>query len=81
MSGSDSEDKIPLHITLKRYRILYISTTVFFMWLGFDGWHWFKENHSTMSESAAAGFIAIYLAIIGAIKYVMENSRQDTHHD
>lgn len=71
----------PLHELLIRYRVLYVGITVFFMILGWDAWAWFKENHVSMSEASAAGFAAIYLAMIGALKYALENARQDNKHD
>ncbi len=70
-----------LHIKLKQYRVLYIVITAFFLLLGWDAWQWFKLNHSGLSEAAAAGFVSIYLAVIGALKYALENSRQDKSHD
>jgi TRAP-type C4-dicarboxylate transport system permease small subunit len=70
-----------LHILLKQYRALYIIITGFFLWLGWDAWDWFKLNHESLSEAAAAGFITIYIAVIGALKYALENSRQDSTHD
>jgi len=72
---------LKFHIALKQYRVIYVSVTIFFFVLGWDAWQWFKLNHQDMSEAAAAGFISIYLAVIGALKYSLENSRQDSKHD
>jgi len=70
-----------MHVKLKQYRVIYIIITVFFMWLGFDAWDWFKDNHGDLSQYSIAGFVSIYLAVIGGLKYVLENSRQDDKHD
>ena len=70
-----------LHEKLRQYRVIYIAVTLFFMWLGADAWLWFQENYEKMTEASAAGFISIYLAIIGALKYVLENSRQEKNGD
>ena len=70
-----------IHKIIKRYRVLYIIITIFFMWLGYDAWDWFKDNHGGLSQYSVAGFVSIYLAVIGALKYVLENSRQDDKHD
>lgn len=70
-----------LHLILKRYRVVYIAVTAFFIWIGYDAWNWYKSNHGLMTEAAAAGFISVYLAIVGALKYILENSRQDQDHD
>jgi uncharacterized membrane protein YphA (DoxX/SURF4 family) len=72
---------LKFHIALKQYRVIYVSVTIFFFVLGWDAWQWFKLNHQDMSEAAAAGFISIYLAVIGALKYSLENSRQDNKDD
>jgi hypothetical protein len=71
----------PLHILLKRFRVIYVTVTAFFLWLGISAWLWFQLHYLTMSAEAAAAFSAIYLAIIGGLKYVLENSRQDDAHD
>lgn len=73
--------KTPLHIKIKQYRLIYITVTVFFLWLGADAWGWFKLNQSSMQEWAVAGFVSVYLAIIGVLKFVLENVRQDSEHD
>jgi len=73
--------KTPGHIVIKQYRLIYLAITVFFLWLGYDAWEWFKENSNGLNEAAAAGFISIYLAVIGAFKYILENLRQDNHND
>lgn len=70
-----------MHQTLIKYRVLYIAITFFFMWLAWDAWEWFKINQSDMKEFAVAGFITIYLAVIGVLKYVIENIRKDNQHD
>jgi len=70
-----------MHVKLKQYRVIYIVITAFFMWLGFDAWDWFKDNHSDLSQYSVAGFVSIQLAVIGALKYVLENSRQDNKDD
>lgn len=70
-----------LHIWLIKYRILYTSVTVFFIWLGWDAWDWFKDNHTELKEWAVAGFVSIYVAVIGALKFALENSRQNNEHD
>ena len=70
-----------LHLTLKRYRTIYVVITLFFMFLGWDAWNWFKDNHGDLSEAAAAGFISIFLAIIAVLKFALENARQDDKHD
>lgn len=72
---------MPLHIKLQQYKVLYVAVTIFFLVLGWDAWSWFKAHHSELSEPAAAGLITIFLAVIGALKYVLENSRQDRSHD
>ena len=69
------------YLILKRYRVLYIVITLFFMWLGHDAWQWFKDNHKDLSQAAAAGFVSIELAVIGALKYALENARLDDKHD
>ena len=51
------------------------------MWLGFDAWFWFKDTHASLSQYSVAGFVSIYLAVIGGLKYALENSRQDDKHD
>lgn len=71
--------KEPLYKILRRYQVIYVGVTLFFMWLGFSAWQWFKVNYSTMNEAAAAGFVSIFIAIIGALKYVLENSRREPH--
>ena len=73
--------KTPLHVKMKQYRVLYIFITVFFVWLGWDAWEWFKVEQGNMKEWAVAGFVSIYAAVIGALKFVLENSRQDSDHD
>jgi len=76
-----SNMKTSMHIKFKQYRVIYVVVTVFFLWLGYDAWEWFKTNSGGLSQAAAAGFISIYLAVIGALKYILENLRQDSEHD
>lgn len=73
--------KTPLHIKIKQYRVIYISITLFFLLLGWDAWSWFKINQGNMQEWAVAGFVSVFLAIIGVLKFVLENVRQDSDHD
>ena len=73
--------KTPLHILIKQYRVIYIIVTLFFIWLAWDAWEWFKEDQHNMKEWAVAGFVSIYLAVIGVLKFVLENIRQDSEHD
>jgi hypothetical protein len=70
-----------LHLTLKRYRVVSIAITLFFLWLGYDAWEWYKVNQATMSEASSASFAAIFLSIIGALKYVLENLNKGCEHD
>lgn len=73
--------KVPLYIKIKQYRIIYIAITLFFIWLGWDAWEWFKIEQHNMKEWAVAGFVSIYAAVIGVLKFVLENVRQDSGHD
>lgn len=73
--------KNDMHLILKRYRIIYVIITIFFLWLGWDAWSWYKTNHSMMSEASTAGFISIFLAVIGSLKYVLENLNKDDKDD
>ena len=50
--------KEPLHITIRKYRILAIFITAFFMFLTWDMWTWFKVNQGGMKEWAVAGFVS-----------------------
>lgn len=68
------------HLTLRKYRVIYIIVTGFFLYIGFDAWDWFKNNHKEMSEAAAAGFISIYVTVIGVLKFVLENNRAENKH-
>lgn len=70
-----------LHIKLKQYRVIHISITIVFCFIAVDGWLWYKGNHGVIDMDGAAGFGMIYLAIVGALKYALENSRQDSDHD
>ena len=70
-----------MHIWLIKYRVLYIIITIFFLYVGYDAWDWFKGNQKELTEAGAAGFVSIYLAVIGALKYVLENAQKDDKHD
>tara|TARA_R110000782_G_scaffold111390_1_gene201140 strand:- start:830 stop:1054 length:225 start_codon:yes stop_codon:yes gene_type:complete len=73
--------KRPIHVLLKQYRILYILVTMFFLWLAWDAWEWFKLSHEDMREWTIAGFVSIYAAVIGVLKFVLENVRHDSDQD
>ena len=69
------------HILLKQYRIIYIVIVLFFIWLGWDAWQWFKFNHSALQEWNVAAFVSIYGAVIAALKFAMEKIQNDREHD
>lgn len=69
------------HLTLKKYRVIYVTITAVFLWLAIDAWDWYKLNFAEMTEYATVAFVGIYASIIGALKYSLENSRQDDKHD
>jgi|TARA_R110000822_G_scaffold10110_2_gene38540 FtsH-binding integral membrane protein len=73
--------KTPFHLILKQYRVLYIIVTIFFLWLAWDAWDWFKISHEDMQEWTVAGFVSIYVTVIGVLKYVLENVRHDQGKD
>lgn len=69
------------HLVLIKYRVLYTAVTVFFIFLGWDAWGWFKQNHQALEEWSVAGFVSIYMAIIGALKFALENARRNNEYD
>ena len=54
---------------------------MFFLWLAWDAWEWFKLSHEDMKEWTIAGFASIYAAVIGVLKFVLENVRHDSDQD
>lgn len=69
----------PLHVVLQDYKVAFIATNVFFMYLMIRMWLWFETNHSTMDESSAAAFSALALACMGCCKWAMEHSLRDVN--
>jgi len=74
-------NKQPLHATLRHYRIVAIAITVFFMFLTWDMWQWFKDNQSTMDEASTAGFISLALFAAGVVKWSLENITKSQERD
>lgn len=72
---------IELHKLLIKFRIIHVAVTCFFLWLGWDAWSWYKNNHSLLSEAGTAGFGVIFIAIIGALKYILETVNKNREHD
>lgn len=68
-----------IHEAIIKYRVVYIAVIVFFMIMTWDTIQWYKHNHLTLSEAAAAGFISIVLSLVGALKYALENLGNDKH--
>ena len=75
------EEATPLHIILKRFRVIYFLITFVFLWIVLDALYWYKDNHETMSEAGTAGFVSIMLAVIGALNSVLKNLDKNTEHD
>ncbi len=68
--------EVPLYITLHRYRVIFVITTLFFMWLTYDMWTWFKmaSGTPTFTGEVAAGFGALALAAVAGVKFAMEQA-------
>ena len=73
--------KTPLHIRLKQFRVLYISLASFIVYTVHRMWNFFELNYTGLTAESAAVFSAAFLAMIPILKYVLENSRQDSFHD
>ena len=73
--------KTPLHVTLRQYRVASLVITIFFMYLTWDMWEWYKINHSTMKEWAAAGFVSIILFAAGTVKWSLESMAKRNEKD
>lgn len=71
----------PIHIILKQYRAIYVAVALFVAFLIYKMWSFYELNFANLSAEAAAAFSAMFLAMIPILKYVLENSRQDTDHD
>lgn len=69
------------HKVLIKYRVIYFIITFFFLVLGWRAWIFYEKNFSIMSEAATAGFGVIFIAIIAALRYVLENLNKDKNHD
>ena len=65
--------KEPLHIVIRKYRVMPIALTLFFVWITIDMWFWYKANHQLMEEWSIAGFISLMLFAGGAVKWSLEN--------
>ena len=73
--------KTPLHIVLKQYRVVYLTLAGFIVLLVYRMWTFFELNYTGLTAESAAVFSAAFLAVIPMLKYVLENSRQDSSHD
>ena len=70
-----------LHITIKRYRAVYVALLVFVCWLTVDMWEWYKVNSEALEMASGGAFGAAFLAMLGMIKYGLEGLREDSEHN
>lgn len=74
-----------LHRILLQYRVLAVSITVTFIYLALDMWAFYKENHTELETAGAGAFSALSLAIIGGLKFALDNiskrHEKDEHDD
>lgn len=73
--------KQPLHIVLRQYRLAALAITFFVMVLLWDMWEWFKISAETMSVAAAGAYSSMSLAIIGIVKFSLDNFTKKTEKD
>lgn len=65
--------KKPFHIIMRQYRIAAILITIFFAWLTWDMWVFFKGHFTEMKEWVMVGFVSMNALAAGAVKWAMEN--------
>lgn len=73
--------KIPAHIKIKQYRIVYIAQLLFVNYLAWSMWTWYANNSEALELASSGAFGAAFLALLGMIKYGLEGLRQDSGHD
>ena len=64
------------HVYLKRYRVMEVIIILFFLWLAYEEWVFFRDRHSDLKEWALAGFISLNAATIGALKYALDSKNK-----
>lgn len=64
---------MPLHLALKKYRVLAIFIIIFFAFLTWDMWQWYQLNHSLFTTQSASVFGSLILLAAGALKFALEN--------
>ena len=69
------------HLTIKRYRMVYIGLILFVCFLTWDMWAWYKDNAKMIEYASAGAFSAAFIAMIGLVKYSLEGLHKDSGHD
>ena len=71
-----------LHLIIKRYRLIYISFSIFICFFLWNMWAWYKSNHAAVEDYGAAGvFGVMFLAMVPVVREVIKGFREDSQHD
>lgn len=72
MIGKHLTDQ-PLHLTLRQYRIIAVTSIVFLGWMLLKVWGFYELNYTTMSAEAAVAFFSFVGTILGAFMKCVNN--------
>lgn len=74
-----------LHTELVRWRLPHVSILLLFVLLEIDAWEFYKENHNSLEQSKAIGFLGFNAAVVGIItvclKFMGSKYEKDSHDE